>query len=153
MKPIIDKENFIKICNESGSMAKASMKLGLHFNTFKKYAIMFGCYNPNPSGKGLKKEKRLKIKTEDILSGKYPEYQTYKLKLRLLREGYFEDKCSICGWSDKLPDQEFSSCELHHKDGNPHNHLLSNLELLCPNCHSVTYNYRSRNRALGQETS
>lgn len=147
MKCKIDKENFIKICNESGSMAEASVKLGLHFNTFKRYAIMFDCYNPNPSGKGLKKKKISKIETYDILRGKYPEYQTYKLKLRLLREGYFEDKCSLCGWSKKLPGQEFSPCELHHKDGNPHNHLLSNLELLCPNCHSVTEDYRSRNRA------
>lgn len=153
MKSIIDKENFIKICNDSRSMAEAAMKLNLHFNTFKRYALMFDCYNPNPSGKGLKKKSNSKIKTEDILNGKYPEYQTYKLKLRLLKEGYIEDKCSRCGWHEKLDGQEFSPCELHHIDGNPHNHLFSNLELICPNCHSITSNYRSRNRAPSKETS
>ena len=35
--------------------------------------------------------------------------------------------------------------ELHHKDGNKNNHLLSNLMLLCPNCHAQTNNYRAKN--------
>lgn len=36
--------------------------------------------------------------------------------------------------------------ELHHKDGNSKNHRLSNSELLCPNCHSLTDTYKGRNR-------
>jgi hypothetical protein len=28
--------------------------------------------------------------------------------------------------------------ELHHKDGNHYNNELSNLEILCPNCHAVS---------------
>ena len=32
--------------------------------------------------------------------------------------------------------------ELHHKDGNHKNTRLSNCELLCPNCHSITDNYK-----------
>ena len=35
--------------------------------------------------------------------------------------------------------------ELNHKDGDSSNHLLPNLEFLCPNCHSQTPTYRSRN--------
>lgn len=34
------------------------------------------------------------------------------------------------------------SFELHHKDGNKLNNSRDNLEILCPNCHSQTPNYR-----------
>lgn len=43
----INKEEFIKICNESKTMAMAARKLNMHFNTFKKYAVKFNCYKPN----------------------------------------------------------------------------------------------------------
>lgn len=88
-----------------------------------------------------------RIKTQDILDGKYPDYNTYKLKRRLIQEGYKEDKCELCGWAQKRnPNDEFTPCELHHKDGNSHNHSLDNLIILCPNCHSLTNNYRAKNK-------
>lgn len=116
----------------------------MHFNTFKRYALKFGCYRPNQSHKGIKtRYKQTRFKTEDILNGKYPEYQTYKLRNRLLVEGYKEYKCECCGlssWNEKpIP------LELHHKDGNVHNHSLENLMLLCLNCHAQTETFRSKN--------
>lgn len=150
----INENEFIHICQESNSMADAARKLNMHFNTFRKYAIKLGCYQPNQSHKGIKiGNYNTRIKTEDILLGKYPNYHTYKLKIRLLSEGYLEDKCQMCGWHGKRADSKFSTCELHHKDGNPHNHELSNLILLCPNCHSLTDNYRSKNRATDLKKS
>ena len=144
----IDKELFIQICNESQSMAEASRKLCMHFNTFSRYAKKFGCYKPNRGHKGIKVgHYKNHISTEDILKGLYPDYQTYKLKKRLIDEGYIEDKCMRCGWSEKPKGSKYTTCELHHKDGNPHNHKEENLELICPNCHSLTDNYRSKNRA------
>lgn len=35
--------------------------------------------------------------------------------------------------------------EVHHKDGDHLNNQLENLELLCPNCHALTENWRGRN--------
>lgn len=142
----IDKEHFIEICNNSCSMAEACSELNMHFNTFSRYAKKFGCYKPNQSGKGLKKKKKSKILTKDILDGKYPQYQTYKLKLRLLDEGILEDRCCKCGWCGKIDGAKYSTCELHHIDGDNTNHHLDNLELICPNCHSITSNYRARNK-------
>ena len=128
-------------------MLAASRKLSMHFNTFKRYAIKFNCYSTNQSHKGRQLGPRKnRIKTDDILKGLYPDYQTYRLKLRLIREGYIEDKCQRCGWHEKAPGAEFTPCELHHKDGNSHNHLKENLELICPNCHSLTPNYRAKNK-------
>ena len=140
----INKEEFISICNESLTMADAARKLNMHFGTFKKYAIKFNCYDINQGAKGTNKKSPVtKIKTEDIISGKYPNFQTYKLKNRLFDEGYKERKCERCGlseWND-LP----IPLELHHKDGNRFNHNFDNLEILCLNCHAQTETFRAKN--------
>ena len=140
----VNKENFIEVCNNSLTMAEACRKLNLHFNTFKRYAIKFGCYNTNQAGKGIKRKSPInKIKTEDILNGEYPDYQTFKLKNRLLQEGYKERKCECCGltiWNG-LP----IPLELHHIDGNRNNHKFENLQLLCLNCHAQTDTFRAKN--------
>lgn len=35
--------------------------------------------------------------------------------------------------------------EVHHKDGDSLNNEMDNLELVCPNCHALTDNYRGKN--------
>jgi 5-methylcytosine-specific restriction endonuclease McrA len=40
------------------------------------------------------------------------------------------------------------SLELHHIDGNRQNHLLDNLVILCPNCHSQTDTFRAKNKKI-----
>lgn len=140
----ISEERFIEVCNNSSSAAIASKSLGLAFSTFKRIATKLGCYNTNQGGKNLKKERNPKVKLEDIFSNKIP-YQTYKLKKRLINEGILEDKCSICGWCKKREDEEYTPCELHHINGNHYDNSLENLQILCPNCHSLTESYRSRN--------
>lgn len=65
--------------------------------------------------------------------------KTYNLKQKLLSSGLKENKCEICGcttWLDKP-----IICQLHHIDGDESNNELSNLQMLCPNCHSQTDNY------------
>jgi 5-methylcytosine-specific restriction endonuclease McrA len=139
----INEENFKKVCKESNSMAQAAIKLGLHFNTFKKYAIKFNCYETNQSGKGINKKGSPKFELNDILEGNHPHFQTYKLKNRMLREGLVENVCSACGineWFGKS-----INMELDHIDGDRSNHKLENLRMLCPNCHSQTETYRSKN--------
>lgn len=107
-------------------MSKACNILGMHFTTFKKYAIKFNCYKPNQGGKGDKKGKNsINIPLTEILEGKYPNYQTYKLKNKLLQSGIKINKCECCGitkWNNKP-----ITLELHHIDGNKHNHKLENL--------------------------
>lgn len=144
----VDEKEFIEICQTSKTMAEAARRLKMHYNTFIRWAKKLNCYVPNQGGKGTKKASRPdRIKTQDILDGKYPDYNTYKLKRRLIQEGYKEDKCELCGWAQKrMPSDEFTPCELHHKDGNSHNHSLDNLIILCPNCHSLTNNYRAKNK-------
>ena len=55
----------------------------------------------------------------------------------------FLDTCSNCG--NKTWMGETLPLEVHHKDGNKRNNKLENLEILCPNCHSLTDTYKSKN--------
>lgn len=141
---------FISICNESKTMSEAAMKLEMHFNTFVKIAKKLKCYKPNQGRKGYKRDsseyKLISISLIEILDGKHPTYQTYKLKLRLFKEGIKINKCENCKideWNNKP-----ISCELDHIDGNRTNHKLNNLRILCPNCHSQTSTFRSKKRLI-----
>ena len=71
-------------------------------------------------------------------------YQTYKLKQRLLKEGIKEYKCEKCNNYEWLGHP--IPLELHHINGNNNDNRLENLQLLCPNCHAQTDNYRGLNK-------
>jgi 5-methylcytosine-specific restriction endonuclease McrA len=130
------------------SMALAAKIAGMHYRTFIERAKKLGVYNPNQSGKGCNKTKPKHLVTplNDILKGKHPEYQTNKLKIRLLKEGIFDNKCDCCGISEW--NNQPISLELDHIDGVSYNHKLDNLQILCPNCHSQTPTFRGRNKKL-----
>jgi hypothetical protein len=53
------------------------------------------------------------------------------------------NKCQKCGsfkWNGSI-----IPLEIHHIDGDKKNNKLSNLMVLCPNCHAQTSNYKSKN--------
>lgn len=58
--------------------------------------------------------------------------------------------CSRCGWDKRHPSDGKSTLELNHKDDDWKNCLIENIEVLCPNCHSLTYSYKGRNRGRGR---
>jgi len=144
-KTYIAKEWETKILNaisKTRSMTEAYKLLGLERKTFKRMAEELGVYKPNQSGKG-KPKNNPKYSMEDIFNGKHPEYQSHKLKKRLIEEGYKEHKCEKCDNKEWLGFP--IPLELHHKNGDKHDHSFDNLELLCPNCHALTETYRSKN--------
>lgn len=54
--------------------------------------------------------------------------------------GYKCEECGCYEWLNKpIP------LEVHHCDGDHLNNALDNLKILCPNCHSLTDNFRNRN--------
>lgn len=63
----------------------------------------------------------------------------------------YDNKCAICGWNEvnnytgKIP------LQIEHIDGNYSNNNEKNLTLLCPNCHSLTPTYGSRNKGNGRK--
>jgi hypothetical protein len=80
-------------------------------------------------------------------------YQSYSLAKRLLKEGFKEHKCERCMRSEweEVP----IPLELHHLNGVHNDNRLNNLQLLCPNCHALTDNYRGKNMGMSaqKETS
>ena len=133
----ITKEYFIETCNNSQSMTQAAIKLGLHFNTFKKYAIEYECYKTNQSGKGIKKNIGSRVNFNEIKT-------RAGVRKRILKENTIENKCNECGileWQgQKL------SLHLDHINGDRWDHRIENLRFLCPNCHSLTETYTGKNK-------
>ena len=71
----------------------------------------------------------------------------YKMFKGKIKEKYLSERfyvCDHCGnekWLKKnIP------LEIHHKDGNKTNIKKENIELICPNCHVFTENYKFRGR-------
>lgn len=54
--------------------------------------------------------------------------------------------CCECGWNRVHPADGKSPLEVDHINGDWSNTTEPNLRLLCPNCHSLTMTYKSRNR-------
>jgi hypothetical protein len=55
----------------------------------------------------------------------------------------YHNACQKCNWGVINPYTKFCYLEVHHKDGDIENTSEKNLELLCPNCHSLTKNYKN----------
>ncbi|HEY4499252.1 MAG TPA: HNH endonuclease signature motif containing protein [Candidatus Paceibacterota bacterium] len=68
---------------------------------------------------------------------------------RYLIEKYGE-RCSACGWDKKHPMTHRVPVEVDHIDGNAENNFEDNLRLICPNCHSLSPNFRNLNRGRGR---
>lgn len=74
------------------------------------------------------------------LSGKYGlsrHIRRYMLEIN-------DFKCELCGWGETNHFTNKIPLEIHHKDGDYRNNSKENLQVLCPNCHSLTGNYKSR---------
>ena len=68
---------------------------------------------------------------------------------RYLFEKY-DSKCHLCGWSEVNQSTGKIPLEINHIDGNYKNNKEDNLELICPNCHSLTSNYKGANIKKGR---
>ena len=79
----------------------------------------------------------------DGLSGEYNLNKNIR-KFLLEKTNY---KCEKCGWGEINKFSNTVPLEIHHIDGNYKNNKEENLQVLCPNCHSLTETYKSHNKS------
>ena len=75
----------------------------------------------------------------------------WNLKRRLVSSGLLESKCSECGLTEWRGSRLV--LVLDHFNGDPRDHRLGNLRLLCPNCNSQTPTFAGRNKRLRRLTA
>lgn len=59
------------------------------------------------------------------------------------------NSCQTCGWDSINPHTKTLPLEIHHIDGDYLNNRPENLQLICPNCHSLTKGYKGANAGKG----
>jgi hypothetical protein len=79
-----------------------------------------------------------------LLNEDFKDLKFERIKLRVLYEQ--DERCNRCGLIEWQGQQ--ITLELEHKDGNHFNNDRTNLEVLCPNCHSLTDTWRGRNKRI-----
>jgi hypothetical protein len=155
MKQKYTKEILEPIIKECGSYRQVLKKLGLkeaggNYENLKTRIKLFEIDTSHFHGMLWNKGKKLPKKTDisDLLvenscySSGLP-YSSYKLKNKLLDLGYKSHKCENCDSTEWL--NEKIPLELHHINGNRFDNRIENLQILCPNCHALTNNYRGKN--------
>lgn len=145
-------EEFIEAIKTSRSLRQALEKLNLkpaggNYRVAKQKIIQLKIDDSHLDGKGWSKGKTLPSRPrktlEDLLT-KDSYTSSNKLRIRLLRDGIFEQKCYNCEL--KQWNGETIPLELEHINGDNLDNRIENLTLLCPNCHAQTSTYRGKNK-------
>ena len=146
-------EQFINAVANNKSIAGVLKSLGLrpyggNYQIAHKNIKRLNLDTSHFTGQGWSKGMKFSPKRQlsEILTNGV-QYQSYKLAQRLVSEHVKEYRCEVCGndvWLDNpIP------LELHHINGDHCDNRLENLQLLCPNCHALTNNYRGKNKGMG----
>jgi len=133
-KSSIEKSNNIGEALKNMGYTTASQNYRMFNKRVKQLNIDISHFN----AKRWERNKFIKKPIEEFLQ-KNRCVNSSNLKKRLINEGFLENKCYECNitdWQNKK-----LVMHLEHKDGDPLNNELSNLTLLCPNCHSQTSTY------------
>jgi hypothetical protein len=151
-----NEEEFIKALEDTLHTCKSLTHAAKTLNVTKMTLLKWGkLYFPDlvvaargHGGGGEKKDPwsiRCKYPLREVLDGKHPNYSINRLRERLIYHEILPFRCSQCGFDEErmMNDDKNSSHRKHARkpilldflDSNPHNHLLSNLRLLCYNCY------------------
>lgn len=148
MKSVLhDVEKLTTIVSKSISYSQCLREFGLkvsggNLTTLKYVIFLYNIDYSHFTNRGVNVPVKSRTLEEVLVYGKLES--TNRLKHRLIKAGLKKRQCEHCHrtkWRDKdIP------LETHHVDGDRLNNRLENIQLLCPNCHTFTPNYRAKNR-------
>jgi len=113
------------------SLSECRAQFGFSSQTWHE-AVRRGAIVPRP----------VRLPSDEFFAAGVYRNRTY-LKLRLVEEGHKTGECESCAlrsWRDRP-----LSLALHHVNGDRDDNRVTNLQLLCPNCHSQTDTFSGRN--------
>ena len=121
-------------------------------NRIKIEKLDISHFDPHWYNKQKCHQKGGKTKLEEILVENSTLTKGYILKKKLLKAELKEDICEICGLGNKWNGKPIT-LQLDHINGNHSDNRITNLRILCPNCHSQTDtfcggNKNTKNRCL-----
>lgn len=147
-------EQFVELLKKSSTISEVLFKLGYTvkgnswgYSQIKRRMDDLNLDHSIFKGKSaiIKTTKLNNVKKEDILKENCKHQRTV-LRRYIIKNNLIPYKCAICGcteWQGKT-----LSLELDHINGINNDNRLENLRFLCPNCHSQTSTYGSRNQQL-----
>lgn len=138
---------------EKSSKRRAENRLGIKHEKVRKKCLFcenkvktsiaiycsLKCQKDNKSDNIIKKWLRKEIEGH---TGK-----THKIRrpIRNYLLTKYNNSCTICGWDKLHPIDKKPLVEIDHINGDSSNSFIENLRVLCPNCHSETPTFKSRN--------
>ena len=142
---------------KSTSIRQVLHKLGLveaggNYSQIKKFIELYKFDNSHFKGKGWSRGLTgigKPIYTLSEILVKNSSYQSFKLKKRLFQTKLKSAKCEKCGWAKRSQDGRLP-LELDHINGDKMDNRIENLQILCPNCHSLQPTHRGKNIKMGQ---
>ena len=145
-------EQFVKLIKNSTNISEVLFKLGYSikgnswgFSQVRKRMDDLNIDASEFKGKSaaIEKTKQASLTSEMLLRENCKHNRKY-LRRFIIKNKLLPYKCAICGaleWNGKT-----LSLELDHINGINNDNRLENLRFLCPNCHSQTTTYGSRNQ-------
>lgn len=112
--------------------------------SFERYACLKGKFCSIECSVRYQKIKHVELWRSGKLSGTQCYTCSSFVRDYMLQKSNF--RCERCGWGETNPYTNKVPLQIHHIDGNSENNAESNLQVLCPNCHSLTENFGSRNK-------
>ena len=129
--------------NNQESNAEIARRLGCKVQTLNRYYKKLDIsYSDNQGASGHKtivgKKSALELLANINISNS-------RKRRRLIEDGIKENKCECCGLSEWMGRP--IPLELHNIDFNHYNNDLSNIQILCANCHMQAHNYSNTREA------
>jgi Zn finger protein HypA/HybF involved in hydrogenase expression len=146
VKEIIDNCDLQSLLNQYNAICRVLKSLGIKPTPYAYNLIRLRIekekikYKPTNQAQGS----RIKVNWIDKAKKESIIVSMCGFKNYLIKNNHLEQSCAICG-NKPFHNNKPLVLQLDHIDGDRQNNEISNLRLLCPNCHSQTDTYTGRN--------